>query len=303
VAAAVAVPVAVLRPDSGVTTQVGAPPPATVPAPTGLSVALRFHATWLPSGVAEHVRVGALADMGPGHIDGVYSVYSKLPVDATGNDSGPRLTVQVRKAASASDPEINDGSPITVNGKPGFYHGKGDTKSYIEWRADADWVVSVDQNGLGLTQAELLRVADSVRADPGGFDIPLRFGWLPDGINPQFVTFAGNSAAAWIMRVSGEQAQTGTKETNKQNRSLDVELGTATSAPAGGTAVQVGGKTGRLVTRTVDGANVINYLVVDLGGGRVLTIVGQGGIANEDLVKVAQNTQVTGDPDLTWLGR
>ena len=302
VAAAVAVPVAVLRPDSTVATQVGAPPPPTGPAPTGLSAPLRFHATWLPPGLAERFRAVALADLGPGRIDGPYRVYTKQPTDGNGNASGPDLTVQVRRAASANDPEANTGSPITVNGKPGVFHGTvgGDAKSYVEWRADADWVVSVQQKNLGLTQGDLLRVANSVRADPATFDIPLRFGWLPDGLAPQFATLSGNGPAAWALLVAGEQAGTGTKETAKANRGFTVLLGTATPAPAGGTVIQVGNRTGRLVTRADPG---LAFVVVDLGGGRLLTMIGQGGVTEQDLIKIAQQTEVTADPDLTWLGK
>jgi len=304
VTAAVVVPIAVLRPDSGATTQVGAPPPATVPAPTGASVPMRFRATWLPPGLAERFRAVALADMGPGHVDGPYRLYTRTDVDGLGNTSGPNLSVQVRKASGASDPEANEGTAITVDGKAGFYHGavKGDAKAYVEWRADADWVVSVQQTNLGLTQGELLRVANSVQADPATLDIPLHFGWLPDGLSPQFATFSGNNATTWALVVSGEQAQSGTKETDKANRGFTVQLGTATPAPAGGAAIQVDNRAGRLVTRTGPGP-AMTYVVVDLGGGRLLTVTGQGGVTDQDLIKIAQKTEVTGDPDLTWLGK
>lgn len=86
-------------------------------------------------------------------------------------------------------------------------------------------------------------------------------------------------------------------------RHLSVSVGTLTSAPAGGDPLIVDGRPARFVTRpSKESPYPLNYLVVELGEGRLLTLFG-GKVTRDELVAIAEQVDVDPTPDLSWLGR
>lgn len=305
VAGALTVPALVLRRDNSVSVQPAAPNPQTSSAPAG-SVPLRYRPTWLPAGLGERSRIASLVSLGDGHLDGVNRTWTSGPLSASLETKHPSLSLGFRNAKTADEPRANQGTAVDINGKTGYYHGAGgDTKSYVEWRIDADLVASVFQSGLGLTQQQLVRIAESVQPDPAALAVPMRLNWLPDDLKAQFVEATGNDPAGWRFRVSGEKQREFTgKDVTDANRSVSVEYGTALSigVPDGGEAITVAGRPGRYVERAVEGSMVVPYVVVDMGQGRFITVIANG-VSRADMIKVAANVEVTGEPDLAWLSR
>jgi hypothetical protein len=327
VATAVTVPTLALRGGGGAGPQPAAPPSATVaesPAvPVLAPVGLRFRPTWLPDGLAERIRrvsgggtdlVGAVGGEATGAVS---RIWTPGPVGTDGHGGSTGLTLDARAATAADDPQANTGKPVDVNGERGYYHGsRGDQKSYLEWRADAGTVVTIDEHRLGLTESEMVRIARSVRPDPARVQVPLTLGWLPGDLVPLGGEISGDSPTAWLAQLAavtapaaGEAAPAtppSGKETKEEPRTITVSLSPTTTAPAGGEQVTVGGCPGRLVTRRdLPGANML-YLVVDLGEGRLLTVIGSWPTANpltrDDLIRVAANATPGDAGAAAWIG-
>jgi hypothetical protein len=309
-AAALAIPVLALRGGTGGS----AAPPANTGAPavtvTLTTVALRYRPTWLPTGVAERIRIAPLEAATGEPFAGPIRMWTPQPVGTDGRWGGTGLGLHVRHAQGADDPQANDGKLVDINGKPGYYHGTpGDEKAYLEWRADSDTVVSVDQLRLGLTEADLVRVARSVRPDPGQQRAPLALGWLPDGMNLSSIEVSGDSPAAWLATLSAEDRHltkdlSSHKESKEGPRAITVSVSPTTTAPPGGEELVVGGHPARLVSRS-DIPNMW-YLVVNLGPGRLLTVVASWPVARpltrDDLIRVAEQTTVDDQADVSWIG-
>jgi hypothetical protein len=308
VAGALTVPALVLRRDTSVPVQPAAPNPGTSSAPavtTGVApVSLRYRPTWLPAGVGERSRMASLVPMPDGYLNGVDRTWTRSALGPTLETKHPSVSLGFRYAKNADEPLANQGTVVTISGKKGYYHGEGgDTKSYVEWRIDANLVASVFQSGMALSKQQLVQIAESVQPDPGALAVPLRLGWLPDDLDAQFVAATGNGPTAWNFRVSGEKQREFTgKDLKEANRSVSVEYGTLTSAPDGGDNITVGGRRGRYVERTIDGKVAVAFVVVEAGQGRFITVIAND-VTRDDMIKVAANVEVTGEPDLAWLGR
>ncbi len=316
VAAAVAVPVLALRGGSHPpASPVGAPSPATGTRPGtstgGDSVALGYRLTWLPPGFVERMR----------HVTFHPAVqllrfWTSEPVGTDGRYGGDQsVSLSVRRNQSPTDPPNNGGTPVDVNGKVGYSYGTlGNIKSYVEWRIDAQTVVSVSQHG-SVSPEDLLRIARSVQADPGQARIPLVLGWLPDHLTVNSGELSGDSPTRWMAALNAEElnaeepvASEGGKQGKEGSipRSVMASISPTTTAPAGGEELTVGGHPARLVKRTDIPELTMTYLVVDLGGGTLLTVLGHGPndnpITRDDLIRIAEHA-TPGDPaDASWVG-
>ncbi|HYN96454.1 MAG TPA: hypothetical protein VES42_21645 [Pilimelia sp.] len=306
VAAAVVVPTVLLRPDGAAQHQAGAPGGPASPAPVSTAVnlpaagtevaplALRYRLSWLPAGVRERLRTASPPDVPDGF---VLRSWTKNKVGPTADAKGARIELMVSDATARGALQANGGVQVDVGGKVGYYHGpEGDRKSYLEWQPDKDTVLSVSQQDLDLSRADLLRAARSVVPDTARVAVPL-------AVPPAFglvghVAFGGDSASSWQVSASGVATD---------RRQLSVSVGFASTAPAGGEKITVGGRPARLVVRKIEGpaaktrgATGTMFLVVELGGGRLLTVVGDG-MPRAEFLALAEGIRVTGVPDTSWL--
>ncbi|HLL65252.1 MAG TPA: hypothetical protein VK453_05840 [Micromonosporaceae bacterium] len=331
VTAAITIPTVVLR-DAGPggsmpaasADRTAAPPPAVpsaVPPGAPVQVALDFHPTWLPAGLAERSRFVPLTDpvgtgagpsAGTEPVRGVQRIWTRNPVGANDQTRGPRIGMSILTLPDGKSPFGTEGTPIDINGHAGRYVDAGAEadKAYLHWKVDADTVISVDQHDLGLTREQLARVARSVRPVATAVQVPLRAGWLPAGLRAEYAIVSGDSPAVWSAQLAGTAPQTGgaagkdkaSLESKQEPRSVDLVLGTAAVDVPGGEAITVQGRPARYSPTDDQGAPIV---VVDLGG-RWLTVRGPGRvtgpISREDLIRVAEHAEVAPQPDVSWIG-
>ncbi|WP_433833508.1 hypothetical protein ACQP2E_19060 [Actinoplanes sp. CA-015351] len=271
---------------------------------------LGYRPGWVPAGFAEYIRQAGAAqdDTGPS------LVRSWKRTVGTGdpyNGRSAQLDLYVRTAAEDPAGAVWTGAQkADVNGADGWYSpAQGDQKSSLSWIIDDHTVLMLATSRLDLSKADMLRVARSVRPEAGTNPSPVTLGWLPTGWQPTGLTVSGPAAASW--RGSVYVVKQGTEISGKDKKTpvtvnygeLSVTVGARTDAPDGGAELTVAGRPARQPTRDDAAGRGTLYLVVDLGGGRLLTLVGAGGgLDVAQLTRIAAN--VTVDPTgLTWLGR
>jgi hypothetical protein len=323
VTAAVTVPTLVLR-DGSAAPVVVADAPSNPPSPaSGMMAApttvaqpaeipLRYRPTWVPSGFSERVRQadgsGSSHDLlGPT----VTRVWKKQAV-AGDPWGGAEIAFYLRIAVPDATQALNrSGQQVDVNGAHGYFSAsQGDGKSSVDWALGEHTMLMIATSHVEISKADLLKMARSVRPELEIFSIPVRLRWLPDGWATTGFTVSGPSATAWRAEAgvaSLTQPEIGPGKTGKENghalaASLTVVVGGTTDAPSGGQRLTVGGRPARHPVRTDEPGKRLIYLVVDLGPGRLMTLVGQGGgLTLDDLAKVAEHTEIsTAGQD--WLG-
>ncbi|BCJ39461.1 hypothetical protein GCM10010168_62910 [Actinoplanes ianthinogenes] len=319
VAAAVAVPALVLRGPEPATTSTVAAAPSTAPADPSPSattaglpaqVALGYKPTWAPPGLSEHIRQYGTAEAGDPFGPTLMRFWTKQV--GTGDPQsadGPQLLLYVRTQVSGEGRLAPDGGKkVDVNGAPGYYHDDGG-KSYVDWAINEHTVLSLATVHYDLGKADLLRMARSVRPDPGVTATPLTLRWLPEGWSSNFVTVSGDTEQTWRASVLAGKVvpATGHDKNGKDKKAgadgqLSVTVGSGTDAPDGGEKLTVGGHPARHPKRSEPFAQSMLYLVVDLGGGRQMTLIGEGaGITLDDLTKIAEQAEISKSaPD--WIG-
>lgn len=328
VGAAVAVPVLGLAPDSRPPTagrQQAVPPPQAPAAPgqaapgqaPSAPLPLRFRPTWLPSGFTERSRI-----VMAGEAPTVVQAWKKSPPTAPMSIGGARLELTVQPAPDDANPVGDVGTEVDVNGRTGRLVGEldGDGKSYLVWMPDNATVLSVQHIGAGVSQAELLRFARSVRPSPAVQEAPLRAGWLPAEmrLSPS-VEIMGNWRTSWLATMYVEQpslapapepstAEDKSKLERRRGRDplrVVLTIGTQTEAPAGGERIKVGGRPARFVSRTVPVKETFEQfsVVVELGDRRLLTATtSDASTSRADLLRIAEHVEVGDGPDLSWIG-
>jgi hypothetical protein len=297
VAVVVAVPALTARPPNRAVM-----PPAT--APSGSPAAPRvdpfpvFHLgyrlTWVPAGLTERVRSAAVADPGDPFGPTVTRTWKKTAV-AGDPSGGPEFTLYVRTAVPVpADAMDTSGQHVTINSARGYYQpARGDHKSSVDWSPDAHTVLMIAAGHLDVTKADMLRAARSVTADPGLLDPPVRLTRLPLRWSPTGFSVSGRSAATWRSEVSATAPGTDPKTLKEDGApTLSVVVGTTTDAPADGATLTVGGHPARHPVRTDPAGRSLTYLVVDLGSGRLMTLIGNGGITLDEMAGVAAATVV-----------
>jgi hypothetical protein len=288
-----------------------APAPAQV---TPEAVAMRYKPTWLPAGLRERART---VPVGPGNAyDGPVRIWKPAGAEGGTDKGGSRLEFGAIGLKDGANQFGDFGRQVDVNGRLGRLVGSADTKSYVHWLIDPQTVIFIHNVSLGLSDDDLLRVARSVQPDPGQLPIPLRLGWLPTGMAPFSAEVAGDSASRWQVEITamgqppaGPPAQpTAAKDkegASSGERWIYARLGPATDAPAGGEAVDVGGRPARVVARAGEGPVPFEhtYVVVALDSGLTLTVHAMvPEVSRADLLAVAAAIDVASAPDLSWLG-
>jgi hypothetical protein len=312
VATAIAVPALTLpRDGAGNDPVVAAAPSPGTGQPR--SFRLGYRPAWVPPGFAERIRYADLEDPADGFGPTVLRVWKKQ-VGRGDPWGGTELTLYVRTAVADPGTAMDtSGQKVDINGVRGYYTPAHDEKnSSVNWSLDAHTVLMLTADHLDIAQPDLLRMARSVRPDPGLVTVPVRLRWLPAGWRTTNVTVSGPSAATWRGEVAAAKpAPEPTTSADRRKRkdaatnpvgSLTVEVGDTTAAPDGGTTGTVGGRPARYPVRTDVPGQSLRYLVVDLGGGRMLTLIGDGGgITVDDLTRIAEQVDIT-PTGLDWLG-
>ncbi|MBO3737582.1 hypothetical protein [Actinoplanes flavus] len=324
VVAAVTVPSLALRDDTGIAATVQPAAPGTAPTsapaspgvppqePVPAEVGLGFRPTWAPPGFAEHIRMASAADPGDGFGPVLRRVW-KQNVGTGDPWTGAELSLSVFSEMTGADID-RSGQRVDVNGVPGYYSpSHNDRKSSVVWHPAQNTVLLLSAGKLDISKNDLLRMARSVRPDTGVTGAPARLNWLPDGWITTSATVSGPSPSQWRAEFSAVKNQlvTDTEKQRKESKDghlqatgqLSVVVGLTTDAPSGGTELTVGGRPARIPVRTDEAGKDLLYLVVDLGGNRLLTLVGSGaGLTTGDLRRIAEQVEI--DPaGLDWLGR
>jgi hypothetical protein len=296
------------------TTVAAAPTPSvTEPDATPLpDFRLGYRPAWTPPGYSEHIRQANIADPAEhGFGPTVVRVWTKR-VGAGDPWGGAELVLSVRTEVAGAVPDPG-GQKVDINGSKGSYFGaQGDHKSYVGWAPDTRTRLTLAASHLDISRADLLRMARSVRPDPGSHTVPVRLRWLPADWTAIGATVSGASKATWRCEVAAAKAapdpisvfdKKAAKEGGHSSPgSMSVVVGAVTDAPAGGDALTVGGRPARHPVRADAAGSSLTYLVVDLGGGRYMTLIGSGGgLTLTDLTKVAERAEIT-PAGLDWLG-
>jgi hypothetical protein len=200
--------------------------------------------------------------------------------------------------------------PVDVNGRPGHYgpqagtDGAGNRRPAVCWLPDDRTVITVTDDGLGLSRADLIRMVVSVRRDARWSACPVRVPLNTEtrigGLSgPRSVTVSGSSPTNWTAEVAW-------RPYSKGGRDVTVTARTGTTAPSGGKRLTVAGHRAWYFKEQTS-AWATSYLVVDLGDGIQLKV--DVGVSSADstapssdvLASVVESAHVD-QSSLQWLG-
>jgi hypothetical protein len=285
-----------------------APPATTAPGPVlpGLiTVPLRYHPTWLPPGMAERERA-ALLPTSPEFIEAQHRTWTNTAMNDGLERTEPYLTMTVTPADH--DPRENllfdSVHAVEVNGRPGWAD-----REAVVWNITDDTMLLIrSPEDEPLPEADLLRIARSVKPDHEQLRAPLRLDWLPDGFETHSVDVRGNSPTQRLSRIIATNG----------GRFLSVQVGTPVPQHSG-EQLTVNGRPATLTVGVDTGPDdyVTGWfpyradltLTVNLGDGTYLTVRSTQNpevterLSKRDAIKVAENVVVDPAPYLDWLGR
>jgi len=298
VAAAVTVPMVLLdSPTPGGRGPATSPTVTVAPEPSGIP--LRYGPTWLPDGFVERSRSVPVADPAPPKVvtDRIWKRTSLTDGELGHIGLSTWEGTPGEDHLPARSGDSSSGQDVDINGTPGHYDNDA-----VAWQVgNTEFLLYAP--GAGVSEADLVRVARSVRPDPASLRPPLRVDWLPDGVGGEFLFVRGDSPATWEARFFA-QGSAGY---------VSVSVGTTGPAPRGD-QVTVNGRTARLAQVDEEDPVQANYrtrwvLTMDLGEGRQLTVragtmpgEAQTPVTGADTVRVAENVVPEPNPDLAWLG-
>ena len=259
--------------------------PSPSPSVMNDRVPMRYRPAWLPDGMAETSRsVGA-------HFAGE----SDTQVRAWRNEATSQaVSLQVGGADSYDTTGLRR---ITVQGVSGWLDPgpPGRPSVAVIWPAEAGVLISVIVDGIAPGSTALpLQVANSVTTDGTSvLELPVAFGWLPDGLNRIGARSMEAAQQGWLARSSADNGKL-----PPEIAGVSVDIGTAADVlfwkPGMSTVpITVRGVTGTLVNQGI--------LLVPLDGGLALRVAGEASVP--DLVRLANSLRIGPVPDLSWLGR
>jgi hypothetical protein len=227
----------------------------------------------------------------------------------------PSLSVRTRTARDAGDARASalegqhhcwtfeSGEPVEVLGRPGVYDAPTDPDGQgVCWRMDSRTLVVIRESNLGLSRADLMRIAESVRPDPGWTSFPLAVPFHVGlyGAHPSPIV-TGSSPTKWTARVSWTPVE------RSHPQHVGISAGPGLPVPSGGQPLTVKGRPARFIQEADENSKTA-YLVVDLGGDRRLLIeawtafmYGKRPPSREDVVRIAGKCRLDPSP-LPWIG-
>src|SRR4051812_5671476 len=136
-----------------------------------------------------------------------------------------------------------------------------------------------------MSRDDLLRVARSVRPEAGEATVPVKLSWLPDSWQTSGSTVSGASASGWRAWLNAAAPVTAAAKAKGDGaghtqQELSLVVDSVTDAPDGGDALTVAGHPARHPVRADEAGKSLTYLVVDLGEGRLMTLIGSGTTLN-----------------------
>lgn len=283
-------------------------PPAPLPstdAGPGIWAPLHVSPAWMPAGLVERVRELSSPERDADRASGsnaLTRVWLPPAADSDRRETFVSLRVSDRGDARSRGEQVDIGGGISAT-----VSGDGPGTS-VAWMLDGGITVTVFAGGTDPSQQlgreEALRVARSVRPDAGTavfpFHIERRTEFRFGDSGGTFIRASGESATSWsVEAVMGPDAKNNPRE-------LQVLLGPATPAPAGGTTVPLStDPPGRFVTN-VDQPFYNAWLVREVAPGLLLTVrywaTQEQPPPQAELVKVAERTRVVARPDVSWIG-
>jgi hypothetical protein len=206
------------------------------------------------------------------------------------------------------------GHEADVNGRPAHVDD-----STVTWQVDDHTKLMLVSPGMNLPEADLLRIARSVRPDTTRLAAPLRADRLPAGLAPESVAVAGNSPRDWratlIAEGKGTQSYVAVSAGTPDNNTAPDNSDSSAGSTAAGEPLTVGGHAAHLAQVDMEDPARPTYratweLTVELGEGLVLTVragtkepTGASTLTREDVIAVAEHVVLDPNPDLGWLGR
>jgi hypothetical protein len=233
------------------------------------------------------------------------------------DETGALLVLYVVTGVADVSTMINtDSRPVDITGSDGYVEGypaRHVSRASVVWSPAPNTVLSLLAYRLTISEQDLLRAARSVRPDPGGFTVPIRLGTLPSGWASDKFSVSGAAPDTWRAAIDVRRRTGSPRKGAGAEADLSVAVGTVTEAPPGGDSLTVSGHPARhvvpaplMVAGGLPGvekpaANQPTYLVVDLGNGRLLTLIEHGGLTRDDLRAIAEDVEIT-PGDLNWIG-
>uniref|UniRef100_UPI0037AEE337 hypothetical protein n=1 Tax=Actinoplanes sp. NPDC020271 TaxID=3363896 RepID=UPI0037AEE337 len=258
---------------------------------------IRYGPAWVPAGYRESIRQADIDVTGESSGQTLMRVWKKQ-IGLGDPWGGAAITLTVRTEVADPAGTVNtSGQKVDINGTDGWLSpSRGDGKSALAWVADGHTILTLSTSEVEVGKADLLRMARSVRSEKTFTSVPVRLGWLPDGLAGSAATISGPDSADWRTELSlvhsdaGPGASRGSVPGNATSAAtVSVLVGSVAEAPDGGEELTVRGRP----ARTLAGAGGLIYLVVDVAPGRFMTLAGNG-ITLADLARIAEQAEILG---------
>jgi hypothetical protein len=264
------------------------PSPSSSPSIVNDRIPMRYRPTWLPDGMREISRIA-----GPFSPDSDPRQQIRTWRVGTGGQS---VQLQVGGADSVDTAGLRH---TTVRGAAGWVDQRSGRPSVgVIWQPQPGVWLQVVVEGVAPGSTTVpLRVANSVTPDGSSMlEVPVAFGWLPDGITRAAQRTVASTAHGWESLVAADDG----KGPVGAPVGVSATLGTAADVlvlnQKPGSTQSPGSTTARGVAATFVSPHI---LMVALPDGLGLRVAGEASQA--DLVRVADALRIGPVPDLSWL--
>jgi hypothetical protein len=240
--------------------------PGPLPRPPGELVRpLGYSPGWLPPGVHEYRRQNYFPGLAP-----LERYWTR---STAREDFAPYLRMSVQPPRPGFDgSECLSMVDTLINGRPGCLSDGGDRPHTLSWLADADAIITLDNEDL-LDRRSLLRLAGSIRPDQSWAAFPiqppadLRHWPSVYLVNGAGARFGGTSPSNW------EAAINPGDDPDRDENMLQIRLARTTKAPGGGRRLRLGGRPARYIEKSGPGTTELSqFVVVEVGHGWLLTV-------------------------------
>ena len=232
-----------------------------IPRPAGELVRpLAYSPGWLPPGLREYGRT----TFNPDPVIPFERSWARSPTD------DHSLRMSIRPATKTVDgPGCNSPFNTTIDGRPA-YVSESDPPISMCWLAGHGTSITLD-NGSLLDRRSLLRVARSIRPDPGWAAFPIQ---PPPTLRQWPSVYLANGYGSELTGTSPSNWQAVINPGDDRDMNdLWIRLARTTAAPDGGRRLRINDRPARYVEKAGPGRTELSqYVVVDAGDGWLLTV-------------------------------